>query len=195
MKKLLYIMLPIVMIFSLSAQELSGFTAIGELSDGLIAVQKDGKWGFIDTSGTPVIGYRDDLAPTDEAPAFKEGLCRIHTTREGIPYYGYMDVDGQTVIEPKYLNASEFKDGHAVVLKVEEQVRGTNEYLNKNIISRNYDEVLINRMGDELKYLNPHKDVMLDARKYKQPEIISRILSEDLVATLDDQGTWKVIKY
>jgi hypothetical protein len=195
MKKLLLFILPLAMIFSLSAQELSGFSAIGEVSDGLISVKKDGKWGFINTDGTLVIDYRDDIVVTEGAPAFKEGLCLIGTKKEGIPFYGYMDTGGHVVIEPKYLNASSFKDGYAIVLKVEEQVRGTNQYLNKEIIDRNFDEILINTKGEELKYLNQHKGILLDAKKYQKPELVSRVLTSDMAATTDDQGNWKIVKF
>ena len=187
-------MLPLAVFWSVSAQELSGFSAIGEVSDGLIAVQKDGKWGFMDTEGTLVIDYRNDVVGSDKGPAFKEGRCLISTIKDGIPYYGYMDAKGVTVIEPVYLNASEFRDGYAIVLKMEEQVRGTNEYLNKDIISRNFDEVLINARGEELKYLNPHKGVLLDAKKYKQPQLASRVLSAGLIATPGEDGHWSIIK-
>ncbi|THD67579.1 WG repeat-containing protein [Robertkochia marina] len=194
MKKLLLFLLSGVFTLILSAQEHSGLAAVGELSDGLISVEKDGKWAFIDQEGALVIDYRDDLVTGEKAPEFKEGRCLIQQTKEGIPYYGYIDTSGEIVIEPIYLNATAFKDGYAIVLKMEEQVRGTNQYLNKEIIDRNFDEVLINTQGDELKYLTAHKGVLLDAKKYKQPEMVSKIVSSGLVAFKDESGKWKVAK-
>ena len=194
MKTFLFVLLLLVVPVSLHSQEHSGITSVGELSDGLISVEKDGKWGFIDAHGTMVIDYRDDLVAGENAPEFHEGRCLIHLSKDGIPYYGYMDTKGNTVIEPQYLNATAFKDGYAIVLKMEEQVRGTNQYLNKEIIDRNFDEVLIDASGEEIKYLTAHKGVMLDAKKYKRPEIVSKVLSSELVAFLDQSGEWKIIR-
>lgn len=194
MRKLLLFILPIAFICSLSAQEHSNLSAVGNVSDGLIAVEKDGKWAFLDTEGNMVIDYRADLATTGEAPEFHEGLCMIKTTKDGIDYYGFMNALGEITIEPQYLNATAFKDGYAIVVKMEEQVRGTNQYLNKEIIDRNFDEVLINTRGAELKYLTPHKGVLMEAKRYEKPEISSKVLSGELVATKSEDGSWKVVK-
>lgn len=193
MKKHLIFLVSFFMLFSLQAQDRE-YTAIGELADGLIAVQQDGKWGFIDTNGNLVIDLRDDLVADEQPPAFQDGRCLIRNMKDGIAYYGYIDMQGNTVVAPKYLNATAFKGGHAIVIKMEEQERGTNEYLNKKIIDRNFDEVLINREGKELKYLTPHKGVLLDAKRYKKPEIMSKLLGSGVIAVKAETGLWKVIK-
>ncbi|MBL7473246.1 WG repeat-containing protein [Robertkochia sediminum] len=193
MKKHLIFLVSFFMLFSLQAQD-NEYTAVGELADGLIAVQKDGKWGFIDTNGDLVIDLRDDLVAHKEAPVFTDGRCLIHKMEDGIAYYGYIDTDGNTVIAPQYLNTTPFTDGYAIALKVEEKEKGTNQYLNKKIIDRNFDEVLINTKGEELKYLTPHKGILLDAKRYKQPEIVSRMLAPGIVTFKTANGNWKVAK-
>lgn len=170
------------------------YHAIGELSDGLIAVQQDGKWGFIDTQGNLVIDFRDDLVIEGKAPVFHDGLALIRKMDNGIPYYGYIGSDGATVVKPEYLCTTPFKDGHAIVIKMEEQVRGMNEYLNKKIIDRNFDEVLINSKGEELKYLTQHEGVLLDPKRYKEPAIMSKLLGSGIVAVKTESGHWKIIK-
>lgn len=193
MKKHWIFLFSFLMVFPLLAQD-KEYTAVGELRDGLIAVQRDGKWGFIDTNGDLVIDLRDDLVAYKESPEFHDGLCLIHEMKDGIAYYGYIDTKGNTVIPPQYLNITPFKDGYAIALKVEEKEKGTNQYLNKKIIDRNFDEVLINTKGEELKYLTPHKGILLDAKRYEQPEIVSRMLAPGVVTFKTEGGSWKVAK-
>lgn len=193
MKKHLICIAMFFMLFFLHAQE-KEYTAVGELSEDRIAVQHDGKWGFIDTNGNLVIDFRSDLVTKDGAPKFDNGRCQIHKMVDGIAYYGFIDTEGETIIAPQYLNTTPFMEGYAIVLKMEEKERGTNEYLNKKIIDRNFDEVLINTQGEELKYLTPHKGILLDAKRYEQPEIVSRILASGLIAMKTESGHWKVIK-
>ena len=65
--------------YNLSAE---GFTLVSDFrwdgahdfSEGLAAVKKDGKWGFIDLSGNLVID-----TVYDSAGSFSEGLCAVQT--------------------------------------------------------------------------------------------------------------------
>lgn len=74
--------------------------------DGWAAVKKDGKWGFIDTSGAVQIGYQ-----FEEARSFGQHLAAV---RQG-DYWGYLSLRGEVVIEPIFLSAGQFSQGCAPV--------------------------------------------------------------------------------
>lgn len=113
-----------------------------DFSEGLAAVKKDGKWGFIDTEGTVVIqpiyhaansfseglaavqmngrwGYVDTKGNVvipftlSSTYAFSEGLAVYGS---GI-YYGYIDKTGKAVTGAVYSEATAFHNGIACVKK------------------------------------------------------------------------------
>lgn len=111
-----------------------------DFSEGLAAVKKDGKWGFIDTEGNVVIEPQ-----YDGANSFSEGLAAVQSGgkwgyidktgnlvigftlqstvafSEGLAiygsgyYYGYIDTTGKIVTEAIYTEASSFQAGVACV--------------------------------------------------------------------------------
>lgn len=113
-----------------------------DFSEGLAAVKKDGKWGFIDTGGNVVIDLR-----YDSANSFSEGLAAVQNGgkwgyvdkngtvvipitldatfafSEGIAayksgyYFGYIDKEGNKVADAIYTEASAFREGVACVKK------------------------------------------------------------------------------
>jgi hypothetical protein len=76
-------------------------------ADGYAAVKKDGKWGFIDTSGQVKIEYRFDgaLSFSGHLAAVKQG-----------DLWGYAALTGKIAIEPQFLQAKPFHEGSAPVL-------------------------------------------------------------------------------
>jgi len=75
--------------------------------EGFAAVKRGGKWGYVDTAGTEMIGFvfDDALSFGQHAAAVKVG---------GL--WGYVGIDGQVVIEPEFLEAKSFSEGTAPVL-------------------------------------------------------------------------------
>jgi len=71
------------------------------------AVKKNGKWGFIDTSGKLMIDYQ-----FDEALSFGQHLAAV---KQG-ELWGYINVYGKVVIEPRFFKAKSFANGNAPVL-------------------------------------------------------------------------------
>lgn len=57
------------------------YESAGQFSEGLAAVRKDGKWGFIDEDGKTVIPFQYDLAG-----GFHEGLAVVGTLKTVVPY-------------------------------------------------------------------------------------------------------------
>ena len=76
-------------------------------SDGLVAVELNDKFGFIDKTGREVIPFKYDGART-----FSEGFARVRLKNK----YGYIDTTGKEVIHCKYNWAEKFKDGFARVI-------------------------------------------------------------------------------
>jgi hypothetical protein len=76
---------------------------------GLYPVSVDGKWGFIDKTGTIKI------EPVDYAFDFSEGLAMAKATENDVEKWGYIDTSGTVVIPPQFLYAAPFSDGLAAV--------------------------------------------------------------------------------
>jgi hypothetical protein len=78
-----------------------------DFSEGMAAVKKDGKWGFIDLSGNLVIANK-----YDSAGSFSEGLCAVQTGYA----WNYIDKTGKTVIHGDFEAANAFSEGRASVM-------------------------------------------------------------------------------
>jgi hypothetical protein len=81
-------------------------------SEGLAAVSRDGRWGYIDASGAWVIPPR--FAEVEE---FSEGLAVVGTGEYSskTTQFGFIDRTGKFVIAPRFDWASSFSDGLAGV--------------------------------------------------------------------------------
>ena len=79
---------------------------VGDFSEGLATVKKDGKWGYIDKSGNIVID-----CIYDDAKSFSEGLAPVEKDGK----YGFINTKGETVVEQKYRETYNFEFGYAVV--------------------------------------------------------------------------------
>ena len=96
-----------------------------EFSDGLAPVQVGGKWGYIDKAGNQIVPPKYHLAWQ-----FSDELARIRIdfatgqksiTMEGLqPLYryqfGFVDKNGNEVIQPRFERASDFRQGRAFVM-------------------------------------------------------------------------------
>ncbi len=80
------------------------------LSEGLIAVSREGKWGFIDRKGVLKIPFLFLSASN-----FSEGLCEISIKKDNQYKYGFINKKGETIIEPKYSAVNSFSEGFAPV--------------------------------------------------------------------------------
>ncbi len=79
------------------------YESASEFSDGLVAVQKDGKYGYINNKGDVVVDFKYRTANS-----FEYGYAVI---RSG-SYYGVIDKEGNEIIAPnKYDNITVVSDG------------------------------------------------------------------------------------
>lgn len=93
------------------------YEKLGSFSEGLAAVMRDGKWGYINTKGEEVIPCRYSMCE-----AFNEGLAAVQKySEEGYidTEWGYIDTEGKEVIplDIEAEKANEFFEGLAVIIK------------------------------------------------------------------------------
>lgn len=196
MKKLLIIffMIPIFG-FSQTTEE---FDFIAPYSDGYAAIKKGESWGFVNDKGTIAIDFRYDLVLTEtngnKYPVFKNNRCLISEIKKGITYFGYIDKTGNTVIEPKFLNAINFNNNKALALGILKEELGSNDILGKNVVSYRYFEVIIDTDGNVDTYLNPKGiNVVLDKEYLKTPpEITSKQISNNLFVVRTKNSKWMI---
>ena len=82
------------------------YDRVNDFNEGLASVCRDGKWGFIDTSGREVVPCR-----YNDVFDFNEGMARVETGGK----WGYVDKTGREVIPCIYDEAYDFSDGLAKV--------------------------------------------------------------------------------
>ena len=196
MKKALITLL-LLPVFTL-AQTLEELDFIAPFNDGVAAIKKDNSWGFINDKGAILINFRDDLVLTEtdygHYPEFNNDRCLISEKKEGILYFGYIDKRGKKVIETKFLNASNFNKNETIALQLIKKELGENDVLGKNVVNYRYYEVIIDTNGTIKNYLNPKGvNVVLDEKFLKKPpKITSKLISDDLFATLNENNKWVI---
>ena len=82
---------------------------VADFSEGLCAVQKNGKWGYINNTGEIVIPFNFDVVRD-----FHQGFAAVS---QGSNKVGYIDKNGDWLVEPEFYNALDFKNGYAIINK------------------------------------------------------------------------------
>ena len=183
----------------LYAQDVVNADFVSPMNEEMVAVKKGSQWGFMNTEGNMVINFRDDLVASNATdgsyPIFYNGRCLIMQKKDGIPYYGYIDTSGKTVIDPQYLNATNFKDNRAIALHLNKTVLSTNA-LNKQVVNYGYHEVVINLNGDVVSYLAQESVhiTLTPENLRKAPVITAKPISGNLFAVMNAQKKWSVVK-
>ena len=208
MKKLVTLVL-ISFVFLLNgySQVLSDLEMVSPFHNGLASVKKGDKWGFIDKSGDLVIDFRGDILGSPSAsglaashelmeyPIFVEERCLIHKIVDGIEYFGFIDRSGQTVVEPKYVNATNYKNGFAMVTQYTRQVIGKNELLGKDVVVYHIEELVIDKSGKvAISLMNPRNYVPKKG-KGTPPDMEASFLGDRMVAVKGEDGKWSVYKF
>ncbi len=193
--------------FLTCAQGLQAFDEIAPFSEGLAAVRKGNQWGFINTGGDLVIEFRSDLVWQKDAvknkadvsgiayPSFKNGRCMIQKQleEEKIAIYGFIDTGGKVVIEPEYLNLTEFEGDHALGILFTRTFRGENNF-GLRIYDYKFSEVVINTDGEIMRLIEQRNNIQMSARRYTLPELHTRILAKNLLAVKSPENKWKLLK-
>lgn len=200
MKKLFF--LTIVFLISpliTSAQNIENISFISPFHNDVSAIKKDGKWAFINKEGHLIIDFRTDLfeTKTDQGnyPIFSNDRCKIVEIKDGISYFGFIDKSGKIVIQPEFLNTTNFNDGIAIALKLDKQVTGRNTALGKDMVNYRYFEVLLNTDAEIPYYLTKDGvNVVLDKTFFgATPQITSKYMAKNLYAVMTKNKTWTLI--
>jgi hypothetical protein len=162
---------------------------ISPYNEGFSAVKKGNQWAFINLKGNIVIDFRDNLVLTEtnnqKYPVFINERCLISEKKDGISYFGYIDTSGTTIIEPQFLNATNFDEEFAIAIELYKEILGKNNILNKQTVRYESTEVIINKSGIIIRKLTEPKGLAL-SRNYinKPPKISSKIIAENLFSAL-----------
>ncbi|MCK5442734.1 MAG: WG repeat-containing protein [Maribacter sp.] len=189
----------------LFAQTIKDIDEIAPFSEGLAAVRKGSQWGFISKQGTLVIGFRNDLHWNKDAdnsnlditgiryPMFKEGRCIIKKIEHDIALFGFIDMEGKTVIEPQFLNVTQFYKGYASGVRCIKVYKGSKEFRFK-LYDYEFDDVLVGRSGKIEEFLGKRENIHMTKKRYELPMISSKMLSENLVAVRTPGDGWEIRK-
>ena len=190
---------------ALFAQTIKGVNEIAPFREGLAAVRKGNQWGFINEQGALVIDFRNDLHWNKDAdttksditgvryPTFKEGRCLIKKMERGIAVFGFIDREGKTIIEPQFLNVSQFSKGYAIGIRFIKMFKGSKEFKFK-IYDYEFNDVLVGPTGKIEEFLGKRENVHMTKKRYLLPDIHSRIISKNLVAVRIPGQGWEIRK-
>lgn len=201
MKKTVILLLTLIVFpFFGLAQNIENIDFISPLHNEVSAIKKDGKWAFINQKGDLIIDYRTDFVVEQNEdgtyPVFYNDRCKIVEVKAGISYFGFINKSGETVIDPQFLNTTNFKEGIAIALKVNKHIIGENTALGKEMVNYRYFEVLINTDGKDMYYLTQDGvNVVLDKDfLIGVPIIMSKYIAKDLYAVKQKDNTWTLVK-
>jgi hypothetical protein len=162
---------------------------ISPYNEGFSAVKKGNQWAFINLKGNIVIDFRDNLVLTEtnnkKYPVFINERCLISEKKDGISYFGYIDTSGATIIEPQFLNATNFDEEFAIAIELYKEILGKNNILNKQTVRYESTEVIINKSGIIIRKLTEPKGLALSRNYINKPQkISSKIIAENLFSAL-----------
>lgn len=181
------------------AQSITDVDFISPFHNDVAAIQKDGKWAFINKEGKRIINFRTDLVVTKKAdgnyPMFNDDRCLIVEVKAGISYFGFIDTSGETVIAPQFLTSSDFHDGAAIALELKKEFIAKNTTLGKDVVNYRYFEVVMDTNGKILYYLNQDGvHVVLDKGFLRVvPKITSKRIAHGLYAVKNKKNSWDII--
>ena len=84
--------------------------AKGDVSALFPKMAQDGKWGYIDSSGSFIIRPQ-----FEQALAFSEGVAAVSVCKK----FGYINERGAAVIKPQFDEARSFREGLAAVMIID----------------------------------------------------------------------------
>ncbi|MBG7630727.1 MAG: WG repeat-containing protein [Bacteroidetes bacterium] len=205
MKNLIIIIICLQFQFVSFAQIFNDVDEVTPFQEELAAIKKGSQWGFINKEGTLVIDYRNDLVLTnimDEMgkvstyPVFNNERCLIKKLIGDIYYYGFIDKTGNVVIKPNYLNATNFKNGFAIVIITSKDVIGHNEVLKKDIIYSKIEDFIINPSGEMVRYLeNPRSNNSPKTKPKTPPVFYSKFIAPHLIAVKKKDQKWDIYEF
>ena len=156
-----------------------GFDDVSIFKEGLAAVYKDGKWGYINTKGEQIVECK-----FDDARGFNEGFARVQKDGK----WGYINTKGEQIIECKFDDACDFSEGFARVKKdgkwgyintkgcfvIFDKSKNEIVVLDK-AIDRSNNTFYLSRLGDKFGLLDEKFNVIIKNSIYGKFEVLQRI--------------------
>lgn len=198
MKKLLLFSLCIILNSIAYPQLLISTDAVTPFNGDIAAIKKGDKWGFINKNGDLVVDFRNDyvLETPNDYPVFYNNRCLVKRLINGVYHYGYIDTHGKEIIAPSFLNASNFKDGYAVVAELLKDSIGYNKVMKLTISKYQIDEYIIDVTGKHIKYLeNPLHYDAIRLQSKTPPKLRSKFIAPHLIAVLKKNQKWDIYKF
>ena len=200
MKKIIILLVCLSLHQLVISQVLEEMDAVFPFQEELAAVKKGDQWAFINKEGAKVIDFRDDLVSgnkdSDYYPMFVEGKCLVKKMIDGEYRFGFIDKEGVIIIKPQYLNATNFKDGYALVIKLDNSKMGTNTALGKRMINSKLEEYIIDASGKIVKFLDNSRGYIPSTTDSTQvPNFLSKFIAPRLAAVKNSNGKWDVYKF
>ena len=105
-------------------------------SEGLRAILKDGKYGFIDAMGRLRIANRYEAAQP-----FNDGMAAIRIRNK----WGFIDRQERLVVQPVYDRVENFKNGYAIVSQ--HNLSGLIDETGRIVLPVRYDQIIVNEQN------------------------------------------------
>ncbi|MEP0872680.1 WG repeat-containing protein [Trichocoleus desertorum AS-A10] len=166
----------------------------GQFSQGLTVAQKDGRYGYIDTTGKTAIAPRFNVALP-----FSEGFAAVGVVpdAEGTRW-GYIDRQGQWLVEPQFASAKPFSAGLAAV-RVGNKV-GFIDRTGKFVISPQFDDALpfseglaAAQLNQQWGFINPQGQWVIPVQPYGSvapfSEGLAQVERNNRIGFIDKTGT------
>lgn len=167
------------------------YESMGNLSESLIAVKKDGKWGYVDTKNKAIIPI--NLA-YETVSDFSDGLAAVFNYEENSDNlkYGYIDKTGKLVIPMQFTKAYwddsegliDFNNGIAVVNDTEGRTFCINKKGKETQCPDGRGDV-DNQLTDEAKAL---EEEALEAKSNGAPQFIA--ITDYIALKPNENWTW-----
>ena len=155
------------------------FDYVDGFNEGFARVQKDGKWGYINTKGEQIVECK-----FDGARGFNEGFARVQKDGK----WGYINTKGEQIVECKFDDAYDFNEGFARVKKdgkwgyintkgcsvIFDESKNEIEVLDK-AIDRSNNTFYLSRLGDKFGLLDEKFNVIIKNSIYDKFEVLQRI--------------------
>ncbi len=209
MKNLVFLVIYFIIYFVGYAQIISDVDKVTPFHEDLAAIRKNNQWAFINIDGEKVIDFRNDLVSTTDEhfldkngittityPLFRGERCLIKKTIDGVNYYGYIDKSGKEIIPHQYLNATNFNNGYAIVIKFAKNIVGNNDVLGKQIVSYKLEEYIIDTSGNLIKYLdNARNSIPTKIKNETPPSFYSKFIAPHLIAVKTKDQKWNIYEF
>lgn len=209
MKTIYQTLILILLHLMVAGQTVKNADFISPAEDGYASFKVGNQWGFMDETGTIVLDLRNDLVANEEIhnnvdlgvasqmyPVMLEERSIVKKTKDGIAHYGFIDLNGDVVIAPRFLNVSNFKDGYALALEISEEGLAQNPALAKRVVNYYYNLVMIDKSGEVVKHLcGPYPFVYAKEKLKTAPPIVAKDVGEKLIAVKNPDGKWEVVTF